>query len=361
VNTVAMRALRMEDMVVPSMSHPGACVVPAALALAEQMGSSGAEMLTAIVSGYEVIGKVAGSCYTWDTSNRTPSHIYNALGVAATAARLMRLDVEQTTGALAHACNLGALITEGIQDFQYGILTHNGMFAARLGEVRAPSAPDALEGPNGLYAVQLGGTHATTTQEILGSLGKPHEILSAVLKPHPCTGSNLVPIEILRREMLERELKAEHIASVRVIRASNHERVNSHHSYGPFEGYLGGMYEATSSLPFALASVMVDGKIMHAHFLNPNDPRITAVIRRIEIEFVDELGLLDHRMIIKTQDGRTIEAQGGREFLPTPDTLAILEKYALPIVGAKKIQELQRQVARLEDAPNVHPLAECLA
>jgi 2-methylcitrate dehydratase PrpD len=360
VNTVAMRALRMEDMVIPSMCHPGTCVVPAALALAEEEASSGVEMLAAIAIGYDIIGKVAGSLYTWDTSNRTPSHIYNALGVAATAARLMRLDAEQTTGALAHACNLGALITQGIEDFQYGVLTHNGMFAARLGEVRAPFPPDALEGPNGLYAVQLGGMRPTS-EEILGSLGARFEILSAVLKPHPCTGSNLVPIEILRRAMREHSLTAEHIASVMVIRASNHERVISHHSYGPFEGYLGGMYEATSSLPFALAAVMVDGEITHAHFCNPNDPRIAAVIRRCGFEFTDELGLLDHKLIIKTRDGRTIEARGGREVLPKPNDAAILEKHAQPIVGAAKVHELQRRVAKLDDAPNVHALARCLA
>ena len=183
-NTVAMRALRMEDMVLPSFCHPGACLVPTALALAEQNAASGAEMLAAIAIGYDVIGKVAGSNYTWITSKRTPSHIFNSLGVAATAARLMRLDVEQTAGALAHACNLGAMITEDFQDFQYGILTHNGMFAARLGECRAPFPTDALEGSNGLYAVQLGGIRPTT-QEILGTLGTPYEILSAVLKPYP--------------------------------------------------------------------------------------------------------------------------------------------------------------------------------
>ena len=360
VNTVAIRALRMEDMVTPSMSHPGACVVPAALALAQQRASSGAEMLAAIVIGYDIIGKVAGSLYTWDTSNRTPSHIYNALGVAAAAARLMRLDVEQTTGALAHACNLGALITEGIQDFQYGVLTHNGMFAARLGEARAPFPSDALEGPRGLYAIQLHGTRPTT-DEILGSLGARFEILNAVLKPHPCTGTNLVPIEILRREMRKHSLTADHIASVTVTRASNHERVTSHHSYGPFEGYLGGMYEATSSLPFALATVMVDGEITQAHFSNANDPRIAAVIRRFGFEFSDDMGLLDHELTIQTRDGRTIEARGGREFLPRPNDVAILEQYAQPIVGAEKIEDLQRQVAKLDNAPDVHALARCLA
>ena len=359
-NTVAVRALRMEDMLLPSFTHPGACLVPAALALAEQNSSSGAELLAAIVIGYDVIGKVAGSHYTWDTSSRTPSHIYNALGVAAAAAKLMRLDVEQTTAALAHACNRGALITEVIQDFQYGILTRNGMFAARLGECRAPSPPDALEGPHGLYAVQLGGTRPTT-DEILGTLGTRYEILSAVLKPHPCTGSNLVPIEILRREMRQHGLKAEHIALVTVIRASNYGREPHFNSHGPFGGYLGGMYEATSSLPFALATLMVDGDITHAHFLNPNDPRIAAVIGRVVVEYSDDLGLLDHEVIIKTRDGRVIEACGSGELLPKPNTAAILEKYALPIVGSTKAQELERRIAKLDQAPDVRTLAQCLA
>jgi 2-methylcitrate dehydratase PrpD len=272
----------------------------------------------------------------------------------------MRLDIEQTTGALAHACNLGALITEGIQDFQYGVLTHNGLFAARLGEARAPFPSDALEAPYGLYAVQLHGTRPTT-EEILGSLGVRFEIMSAVLKPYPCTGSNLVPIELLRRAMREHSLTADHIERVTVTRASNHERVGSHHTYGPFEGYLGGMYEATSSLPFALATVMVDGEITQAHFSNANDPRITAVIRRFDFEFSNDMGLLDHRLTIRTRDGRTIEARGGREFLPKPNDVAILERYALPIVGAGKIDDLQRQVAKLDTAPDVHALARCLA
>ncbi len=360
VNTVAMRALRMEDMLLPSFTHPAACLVPAALALGEQHAASGAELIAAIVIGYDVIGKVAGSSYTWDTSNRTPSHIYNALGVAATAARLMRLDEEQTAGALAHACNLGALITEGIQDFQYGILTQNGLFAARLGECRAPFPTDALEGPDGLYAVQLRGIRPTD-HEILGTLGTRYEILGTVLKPHPCTGVNLVPIEILRREMRQHALKAEDIASVTVKRARSHAQVASTHSYGPFGGYHGGMYEAISSLPFALAALMADGDITHAHFLNPNDPRIATIIRRVAVEFADGLGLLDHELVIKAQDGRLLEMRGGREFLPRPDTVAILEKYAVPVIGTRKVQELQRRVAMLEDEVNVRSLAQCLA
>lgn len=110
VNTIATRALRMEDMVIPSQCRPGACLIPTTLALGEEYGASGTEVLAAIVIGYDVTTKPAGEIYTIDHGRLSRRHIYNALGVAAAAARLMRLDREQTTGALAHARNLGALI-----------------------------------------------------------------------------------------------------------------------------------------------------------------------------------------------------------------------------------------------------------
>jgi len=114
VNTIAVRSLRMEDNLVPSFTHPGACLVPTTLALAEQNGSSGPEMLTALVAGYDVIGKIAGSIFSLPYANRSPSHVFGAIGIAAAAAKMMRLDAEQTAGALAQACNLGTLTTAGI-------------------------------------------------------------------------------------------------------------------------------------------------------------------------------------------------------------------------------------------------------
>lgn len=358
VNTIGMRALRMEDTHVPSFAHPGACLVPTALAFAEQEGLDGQEVLTAVTVGYDVIGKLAGSLYTWDHGNRTPSHIWGALGVAAVAAKLLRLDLEQTTGALAHACNLGALITNGIQDFQYGILTRNGIFAAMLGRSRAPFPTDALEGPHGLYAVQLRGARPTT-QEILGSLGSQYEIMTAVLKPHPCTGCNLVPIEIFRRLLRQHDLSAADISSIRVIRSRALGRP-THHSKGPFNGYLNGMYAATSSLPFALAALLAHGELQLAFFQNPNDPRIAAGLHKISVEYRDGMGLLDHEVEIGTSAGKRFQLRGAAEYLPPPNASAILETYARPVVGAAKITQLARHIMAFESAANMQPLAGCL-
>jgi 2-methylcitrate dehydratase PrpD len=359
VNTIAMRALRMEDTAVPSFTHPGACVVPAALALGEQEQRSGREVLTAVIAGYDVIGKL-GSMYTWKYVDRTPSHVWVALGVAAAAARLMQLDVEQTTGALAHACNLAVLIASGIQDFQYGNITRNGMFAAMLGRCRAPFPADALEGTGGLYAMQLGGTRPTTEQ-IMGSLGSHYEIMSTVLKPHPCTGCNLVPTEIFRHAVRRHGLANE---DIRRIRVSRHKAVgsrSSQHSRGPFEGYQGGMYGATSSLPFALATLLVHGELKLEHFRNPNEARTAATMQKVTVEFRDDIGLLDHEVAIETSAGKWIEERGAAEYLPVPNATAILEEHARRVLGAAKVAGLERCVMTLDSTADLRQLTTCLA
>jgi 2-methylcitrate dehydratase PrpD len=360
VNSIATRALRQEDMVIPSQAHPGACLVPTALALAEECGSSGAEVLASIVIGFDLIAKPAGQVFTIEHARRTPSHIWNALGVAAAAARLMGLDHAQTTGALAHACNLGAMIMEGIQDFQYGILTRNGILAARFGKCRAPFPADALEGPKGLYAVQLHGRRPPTA-EIVGTLGTQFEITRTILKPHPCTGINLVALELMRRLRREHGLTPENVRLITVKRSPATQGEPTIHFSGPFTGYLGGMYQATSSLPFGVAAVLADGDVTHAHFESPNDPRLAEIMRRVNVEFHERPDLLDNEIHIETQDGRRMELRGGAECLAVPDAAPILARFARQHVGVAKTEELPRQVARLDSLLDIRELTRCLA
>ncbi len=354
-NSVFARALHMEDLIIPSTIHAGAVLMPAALALAEQHRCSGKEVLTALVAGCDVLGKVAGSLWTLDHSNRSTSHIFGALGVAALAARLMRLDAEQTAGALAYACDLGAMIAGGFQNFQYGLLTHNGMLAARLGQSRAPFPLDALEGPDGLYAVQLHGARPTT-EEIIGSLGERYEILTTVLKPHPCSGINLVPIELVRQQMRQLGLAGAHVRRIKVARRRGIANIWGIHGRGPFEGPA-----AISSLPFALGALLVDGEITPAHFTNPNDPRILKAMERIVIELRDDLPVIEHEVEIETVAGQTTRARGDARVLPLPDAGKLLSTYGDPIVGAAKTKQLRESVAALEQATDILTITRCLA
>jgi 2-methylcitrate dehydratase PrpD len=359
VNTIATRALRMEDNLVPSFTHPGACVLPAALALAEQSGASGRDVLTAVVAGYDIVGKIAGQVFGAFYARRSPSHIFVGLGVAAAAARMMRLDSEQTAGALTHACNLGALVGSGIEDFQYGIITRNGLFAAQLGKHRAPFPRDAFEGSRGFYAVQLYG-HRPTTQEILGTLGTRYEILSTILKPYPCRGDNMGPTEILRTLVHRYKLTDAGVRQIRVLRSPLH--ADGPASIGPFTGYLKGRYAASSSLSFALAVILVDGELTPAHFDNPNEPRFVAAMRKIAVEFREGLAITDNEIVVEHTNGTTVSLKGGVEFFPQKtDERKVLALFGPQKVGHRNSAELARIVATLDQASNVGPLVKCLS
>jgi 2-methylcitrate dehydratase PrpD len=58
VNAIALYSVGLNDVHSPSGAHPGACVIPTVLAVAEWMRLPGKDLLTAMVAGYEVNGRV---------------------------------------------------------------------------------------------------------------------------------------------------------------------------------------------------------------------------------------------------------------------------------------------------------------
>ena len=79
----------------PSYSHPGSCVIPAALAIGEELGASLQEVIVAMVAGYEVyarIGLLAAPNCCSAVITRTPRCPISARRPWRQAARLRRRD-----------------------------------------------------------------------------------------------------------------------------------------------------------------------------------------------------------------------------------------------------------------------------
>ena len=96
------------------LTHPGVLIVPAGLTTAEGEGRTGRELLTALAAGYEVQCRCAR-----DFIPSTPAHgfraspVYGILGCAATTAKLLGLDAEHTTHAIALAASFAGSLIEG--------------------------------------------------------------------------------------------------------------------------------------------------------------------------------------------------------------------------------------------------------
>ncbi|MFL5253475.1 MAG: MmgE/PrpD family protein, partial [Rhodopila sp.] len=162
INGTAAHALDYDDVAL--RGHPSTVLVPAILAEAEHLGSSGADMITAYVAGYETWAELfrrdSGLLHQkgWH-----PTGLYGAVGAAAACAKLRKLDAEKSAVAIAlggsQAAGLMANFGTMTKPFHAGKSAHAGIMAARLAEAGFTANTDALEHPQGfLHAISPTGT-----------------------------------------------------------------------------------------------------------------------------------------------------------------------------------------------------------
>jgi 2-methylcitrate dehydratase PrpD len=155
VNGAATHVVEMDDLHMPSVFHPAAPIVPAALAVAEREGSSGEDLIAAMVVGYEVgirLGEAAGPSHYrfWHTTATC-----GTFAAAAAAGRLLGLSEEQLVWALGSAGTQAAGLFEFLADgamskqLHAGKAAMDGMLAALLAQKGFTGARRIVEGDKG--------------------------------------------------------------------------------------------------------------------------------------------------------------------------------------------------------------------
>jgi 2-methylcitrate dehydratase PrpD len=172
INGTAAHALDYDD--VSLRGHPSTVLVPAILAEAETLDSSGSDMITAYVAGYEVWAELAlRETGLLHEKGWHPTGLYGAVGAAAACAKLRKLDAEKTAIAMA----LGASQASGLMSnfgtmtkpFHAGKAAHAGIMAARLAEAGFTANTYALEHPRGfLHAISPAGKEDRTREPMAG-------------------------------------------------------------------------------------------------------------------------------------------------------------------------------------------------
>ncbi|MDO7836374.1 MmgE/PrpD family protein [Sphingobium sp. HBC34] len=146
-------------------SHASIATLPAAMAVADQCRSSGADLLRAYIAGTEIVTRLYTAYYAWKKPYMdvgiAPPGIINTIGAAAGNAMLMGLDHAGTLeamaigGGLAGWCPVGAVYDDGASvkpllhgGWPAGIAVLSARYAA--GGMTGPVA--VLESPMGLFA-----------------------------------------------------------------------------------------------------------------------------------------------------------------------------------------------------------------
>lgn len=160
-NGCAGHAFELDDVHEEAISHPGAVVVPAALALAEERGSSGRDLLEAVLVGYEAMGRagIAVGPSSHMLGGFHPTSMSGVFGSAAAAGRLLGFDADQ----LNHAFGVAVSLASGTMEFaasggmakrmHAGRAAEGGLLAAALVANGFEGAADGLAGTYGFANV----------------------------------------------------------------------------------------------------------------------------------------------------------------------------------------------------------------
>jgi len=195
-NGVLAHSLDYDDTHLPSILHPSASVVPAVLAVAEQVGSDGPALLDAIAVGIETVVRVGMAGY--DLNRRASvffehgqhaTSICGAIGSAAAVAGLLELGERGVADAIGVAASMASGILEGnrtggtVKRLHCGWAAQVGVSAGLLVERGFTGPPTALEGRFGLFEAFL---HDKSDEAaITGGLGQEWEVPGIFFKPYP--------------------------------------------------------------------------------------------------------------------------------------------------------------------------------
>src|SRR5688500_8275352 len=177
-----------KDRVYGLLTHPTASVLPVVLALGETGNRSGLDVLTAYQVAVEAETKISEAINPrhYDHGFHSTATV-GAIAAAAAAARMMKLNREQTRRALGIGASQSAGLRENFgtmtKPFHPGRSAESGIVAAEFAKLGWTATPIVLEAGRGFFKAAGGGYDAN----IAGRLGNPWTFAfpGVSIKPHP--------------------------------------------------------------------------------------------------------------------------------------------------------------------------------
>jgi 2-methylcitrate dehydratase PrpD len=217
VNGAASHFVEQDDVHNGSVFHPAAVVFPVALALAQQLGASGREMITAAVAGYEVgirIGEFLGRSH-YKVFHTTGTA--GTVAAAATAGRLLKLSPAAMLDAFGSAGTQAAGLWEFLRDAADSKQLHtamaaaNGLMAAELAADGFKGAKRILEGAKGMAA---GMSSDADPAKLVDRLGERWATVETSFKYHAACRHTHPAADALLDVLVKNKLKPQQIERV---------------------------------------------------------------------------------------------------------------------------------------------------
>ncbi|GAA3949459.1 MmgE/PrpD family protein [Gordonia caeni] len=291
-NGVLVHALDFDDTHALALVHPTAVVLPAAFAVAQEVGADGATTLTAIVAGLEIACRLgAGTPHGFHGRGFHATGVVGPPAAAVTAALLYGAGEETVVNAIGIAASSSSGILEFLETgsntktIHPGSASLNGVIAARLAVEGADGPVSALEGGRGLYRAFA--HRAPELDTVIGDLGTRWETESIGIKPYP---SCQLMHSALDAALRARELRTD-VSEIAEIAVGIHPD-----SLGIVAGPAAGQrvprtaYDAKFDLPWSVAAALHDGAVTVETYTGESiaRPEVAETAARVRVYAVDD-------------------------------------------------------------------------
>ena len=342
--------------------HPSIHVLPAALAVAEELVADGARFIEALVAGYEVTSRIGGA-----TRVRPNVHSHGTWGTAGAAVAVARL-LGFEVGALRAVINLATSMSpantwtpcfEGatVRNLYPGRAGMQGILAAHVLDCGFTPIDDA---PSDVYGTIL--AEDFDRDAAIAGLGDDdrvavYRIERNYFKFHACCYFNHPALDAVHRLLRETPVDPMDVAGVTVTSIPFVERMANP---GPPN-----MLAAKFSIPYAVAAAVVRGGTFVDAFLDDvrEDVRVEALAGRVTVKGDETMSLrsggVTARVAISLRDGRTLAGDtrvAHGDAADPPDRAERLEKFkklAEPVIGASRAEKVVAAVDALESVKDI--------
>ena len=369
VNGMFAHADETDDFEPVTKAHPGSAVVPAALAMAEREGRSGAELLAAVTLGYDVCCRflLALGPDRVRASHRSAEGTSSTMGAVAAAASLARLDEKGMRYALSYAAQQVSGVWSWVRDAEHvekafdfsGMGARNGVTAAIMVQLGFTGVWDVLDGEhNALQALSA----EPKPEEMVAGLGSRFFVTETAIKPFSVGYPIQAPLDAFLKLRREHGLNEGNVQSIVVRLPEDGARVVNDRS----------MPDVNCQHIIALALVAGGVSFEDSHsYERMADPTVRAVKERVQLiadrELMDPAAPRSGRVEVKLRDGRTVShftrhAPGTKE--NPMDTQSVNEKarhLMAPVLGDARTEEVIRHMNSLEELDDVRRLRPFLA
>jgi 2-methylcitrate dehydratase PrpD len=348
-NGALAHAFELDSLTRPGAgAHPGATVLPPALAIAQERGADGRALIAAFVAGNEVmirIGRATG--HTNEARGFHAPGTTGPFGGAVAAGYLLRLDANAMTNALGIAGSLcGGLLEFARGDGGMVKRLHLGR-ASEAGVLAASLAAGGFTGPRTVLEGEFGFLKVFCTKwdaaELTRGLGEEFVVSTAVLKRYPCHATSHAAVKAVR------DLQAEHAftaAEIEAITVPGTPRMIERHNILEPADLMLAQYSIPFSVALALCREARDPESWDETALA--DSQIRALCRRVRV-VPEPNGEHVGTVTIALVDGRRLERHAENGMLEPGELGDKFLRLTRAALGQHSARALFERLQRLEE------------